>query len=139
MSVEIIKKGALEEALGKKYRVYLAGKLKRPQPELVHIQDEIEVGVSYYQAFTADTPHLHPIATEHAYVLEGCLRVKLLENGEEYEVKKGDFFVLRPNTAYATKNQAGTKILFVKSPEGNDKQVVEVDEEIKKWLSAWDA
>lgn len=136
--LSIIRGEELNGALDKKYRVYLTGRLKKPQTELKHIEDDIEVGMSYYEQFTADTPHMHPVATEHAYILEGCIRLKLLDSGEEYELKAGDFFVLPPNSPYVTKNQAGTRVFFIKSPEGNDKTPVEVDEKTKKWLESWD-
>lgn len=137
--MHIITSEEISTALDKKYRQYLTGRLKKPQKELKHIEDDIEIGISYYKDFTPDTPHMHPVATEHAYVLEGCIRVKLLDgSGEEFEINKGDFFVLKPGNAYATKNQAGTRVLFIKAPEGNDKAPVEIDEETKKWLSAWD-
>lgn len=135
----VIRKEALDSALDAKYRIYLTGMLQNPQHELEYIEDDIEIGISRYKKFTPDVPHMHPVATEHAYVLEGSMRVKLLDgSGKEYEINAGDFFVLRPQNAYATKNQAGTTVLFVKSPGGNDKYVVEVDEETKKWLGSWD-
>ncbi|MBQ8791721.1 MAG: cupin domain-containing protein [Ruminiclostridium sp.] len=136
--INIIKKDALDEALSKKYRLYLTGRLQKPQNELQFIEDDIEVGISRYDVFTADTPHMHPVATEHAYVLEGSIRVRLLDGSEkEFEVNAGDFFVLRPGIPYATKNKEGTKVLFIKSPEGNDKTVVEADEKTKEWLGSW--
>ena len=130
----------IESALTKEYRQYQAGRLMMEQKHLSHIEDDIEVGISHYEGFTADKPHMHPVATEHGYVLEGALRLRLLDGTkEEYEFRKGDFFVLQKGVPYATKNAAGTRILFIKSPGGNDKTVVEVDSETTLWLSDWDA
>lgn len=135
----IIRKGELDGALKKKYRLYLAGRLTLPQDELECIDDDIEIGISEYKAFTADAPHMHPIATEHGYVLSGCLRVRLLnESHDEFEFSEGDFFVLKPGVPYATKNREGTRILFIKSPGGNDKTTVPIDSETQSWLSEWD-
>ena len=67
------------------------------------------------------------------------MRIRLCDGSDtELEFKAGDFFVLRPGTPYASKNAAGTKILFVKTPGINDKTVIQVDEKTKKWLSAWE-
>jgi mannose-6-phosphate isomerase-like protein (cupin superfamily) len=127
------------DALNKEYRQYLAGDLKKEQKHLPFILDDIEVGMSYYQQFTADAPHMHPIATEHGYILQGAVRVKRLDkDNEEYEFHTGDFFVIQKGIPYASKCMAETKVLFIKSPGINDKTVVEIDEAAQKWLSAWD-
>lgn len=135
----VIRNAELNSALEKEYRQYLAGHLQHPQEHLQHIDDDIEIGVSYYKTFTADKPHIHPSCTEHSLVLQGCLRMRLLDGSrEEYEFREGDFFILRPGVPYAAKNASDTRILFIKSPGVNDKVVVEMDEETKAWLSEWD-
>lgn len=137
--MEFFRREQLESALSKEYRQYLTGHLGRPQPFLQHIEDDTEIGMSYYTEFTADKPHVHPICTEHTYILEGALRMRLLDgNGQEFEFRKGDFFVLPPGTPYVTKNAAGTRVLFVKTPGTNDKALVEPDSETLRWMSAWD-
>ena len=35
-------------------------------------------------------------------------------------------------------NVGGTTILFIKTPPGNDKVVVEVNDNVQKWLEKWD-
>lgn len=137
--LEIIRKAELDHALSLSYRQYLTGHLQRPQPHLSHIDDDIEIGISYYREFTADTPHIHPIATEHGYVLQGSIKI-LMPDGEpqEYQFDTGDFFVLRPGVGYATKNAPDTKILFIKSPGVNDKTELPVTESLSQWLSSWD-
>ena len=137
--LEYITNDSLNEALNKEYRQYLAGRLSREQKHLKHIDDDIEIGVSLYKEFTADKPHMHPVATEHGYVLQGSVKVKLLDgSGREYQFNEGDFFVLRTGIGYATKNAKNTKVLFIKSPGINDKTLVKIDTETKKWLSSWD-
>ena len=135
--MESIKGSDIEKAFGESYRLYLTGHLKKPQPMLGHIDDDIEVGMSEYEKYTADTPHVHPVCTEHALLLKGALKMKLLDTGEEMEFHEGDFFVLRPGRPYATKNAAGTRVLFIKHPAVNDKTLVEVDAETRKWLEKW--
>lgn len=136
---EFIRGTDLEQALAKQYRQYLTGHLQRPQEFLKHIDDDIEIGISHYQEFTADTPHMHPVATEHSYILQGSIRLLLLEDEpREYQFDAGDFFVLRPGIGYATKNAPGTKVLFIKAPGTNDKTALPVTEELTKWLSSWD-
>lgn len=129
----------INNALSKQYRQYLTGRLTREQKHLQHIDDDIEIGVSYYKEFTSDTPHKHPVATEHCYILQGVVRVQCLEGERtKFEFHEGDFFVIEKGVAYATKNAANTKVLFIKSPGINDKEVVEIDADIKDWLSSWD-
>lgn len=138
-SLEIIRGAALDYALGKEYRQYLTGHLQRPQAHLKHVDDDIEIGISHYREFTADTPHMHPVATEHSYVLQGSVKMLLFgEEPREYQLNAGDFFVLRPGNGYATKNAPDTKVLFIKSPGINDKTLVPVTEDVKKWLSTWE-
>lgn len=137
--MEILRASEIEQALEQEYRQYLTGHLQKPQPYLPHIDDDIEVGMSLYKEFTADMPHVHPLCTEHGYVLKGKLKLLLLDgSGQEFEYHQGDFFVLRPNVPYASKNDADTKILFIKHPAVNDKKLVEIDEATRKWLSAWE-
>ena len=129
----------IEAALALEYRQYLTGHLQREQKHLRHIDDDIEIGISHYREFTADKPHVHPIATEHGYVLQGAVKVLLLDGSDQcYEFKAGDFFVLRPGIGYATKNAADTKILFIKSPGTNDKTEIQITEQVAQWLSSWD-
>jgi len=136
-NVNIIKKNKLFNALKKKYRLYLTGKLQKPQKELNCIEDNIEIGLSYYKKFTADTPHMHPVATEHAIVLKGQVKLLIVDTKQEYLLKKGDFFMLKPNVKYASKNKKGTKVFFIKSPGGNDKTVIDIDNFTKNWLNSW--
>ena len=137
--LECIRKAELDAALSQEYRQYLTGRLAREQKFLKHIDDDIEIGVSYYEDFAADAPHVHPVATEHGYILQGSLRVRLLDgSNQEFQFNEGDFFVLRPGVGYATKNAANTKILFIKSPGGNDKALLRADAETRAWLERWD-
>ena len=137
--MNIIRGEQIAAALEQEYRQYLTGHLSRPQPFLEHLDDDVEIGMSFYREFTADTPHIHPVCTEYTYILEGRVRMRLLDgSNEEYEFRKGDFFRLPCGTPYATKNEAGTRVLFMKNPGTNDKTPVAPDAETKKWLSAWD-
>ena len=134
----VLRQEEIEKALKKEYRQYLAGHLGRPQI-LDHFDEDIEIGMSYYEEFTADKPHVHPVCAEHGYVLEGALRIRLLDGSKkEFEFLPGDFFALEPGIPYAGKNKKGTRILFIKAPGMNDKTLVEPDEETKKWLNKWD-
>ena len=139
MERRIIRKKQIDEALDKEYRQYLCGHLTRPQPFLENLESDIEVGISYYKEFTADIPHVHPVCEEHTYVLSGSIRMLILD-GEKVELQfnEGDFFILPPNTPYASKSIAGTKVMFIKAPGTNDKTLIEVDEETMQWLKSWD-
>ena len=117
-------------------RQYLLGDLQLPQ-DLDFIKDkEIEVGLSKYNKYTVEIPHFHTVCTEYQYVLEGKTKYLDIDTNIEYEVKKGDFYVVRPNTKYFQKSEKGTTILFFKNPGLNDKKIVEfcdLTEEQIKW------
>lgn len=71
-------------------------------------------------------------------------RIKIIillldETREEQEFSEGDFFLIPPGIPYTSKNAADTRIFFIKSPGGNDKTLIAIDEHTKKWLSRWDA
>lgn len=137
--MEVILGRDIDDALSKEYRNYLTGHLTRPQLHLNHLEDDIEIGISEYTEFTADTPHLHPIATEHCYVLKGSIKIRYYTDYmEEVELHQGDFFMFRPGEWHATKNKKGTRILFIKSPGTNDKTLMDVDDDTQEWLKHWD-
>lgn len=137
--MEYITHEDIDGALSQVYRQYLTGHLGMPQPLLKHIDSDIEVGISRYQEFTADKPHVHPIAEEHGYILHGSLRCRILDGSHtEMEFKEGDYFVIPPGEPHVSKNAAGTVVLFIKSPGVNDKTIVEIDEETERWLQSWD-
>jgi len=139
-SFDFIDGEVLKEALGKKYRVYLCGDLQGKQDELECIVDkQLEIGTSYYSEFTADMPHFHTKATEYNYVIKGKVKILLIDEKRELEFGEESLFVFPPNTKYAGKNQADTRIYFVKSPGGNDKKIIDVNESLKEWLSSWDS
>ncbi len=127
----------VREALKTSDRVYLCGNLKKPQ-DLEWIHDTgIEIGLSHYKFFSADRPHLHINAAEYNFVMDGASKVLLLDEKEEYLFEKGSLFIIPPGLKYASKHISDTKVLFIKNPGGNDKQLIEADETVKHWLSAW--
>lgn len=114
-------------------RQYLVGNLKLPQ-KLMHVSSEkLEIGISSYAEYTEEQPHRHSMATEYQYVLSGWTKYIDTDEMVEYEFKKGDFYAIETNTAYAQKCKAGTKILFIKVPSINDKKVVDVTKKIQNW------
>ena len=95
--MDIITNEAIENGLKEKGRVYLCGNLALPNG-LEHIQtDGYEIGISYYDDFSADKPHLHSYNTEYNYVIEGEIKILLLQEGTELHLKKGDLFVIHSN------------------------------------------
>lgn len=126
----------IEETLDRDYRQYLVGDLKKPQ-QLQHIPSgELEIGMSKYTEFSHDTPHWHSESTEFLYILEGEFHIRLLDDGRDLILKRGDFFALPPGTPYASKTPGKTRVLFIKSKAKNDKQTAEVDEALEQWLCA---
>jgi len=127
----------LFESLLGNNRIYLCGNLKKPQDlQWIH-DDNIEVGISYYQEFTADLPHQHSIVSEYNFVVSGSCKVLVVSEQKEYIFEEGSLFIIPPQTKYASKHRSNTKILFFKVPGGNDKELIEVSPSIQEWLSKW--
>lgn len=114
-------------------RQYFVGNLNKPQ-ELDFFKDEdVEIGVTDYNEFTTEEVHYHTEATEYQYVISGWTKYLNVITHEEYEFKKGDFYKIESNTTYAQKSKAKTRILFIKMPSINDKQVVVTSEKVERW------
>lgn len=134
-NIEYIRGEEIKKALQLEYRQYLAGELMNEQKYLKHIKSDIEIGLSFYSGFTANVPHKHPIATEYGFVLKGMVKILMLDGTNiEKKFKEGDFFIIKRNCGYASKNASNTEVLFIKAPGGNDKVCLEVEKNIKDWL-----
>lgn len=128
-----INNAEIERVLEGVSRQYLAGDLQKPQ-ELEFIKDEhLEIGITDYSEYTTEPVHFHTEAVEYQYMLSGWTKYMDVDSGKEYEFKKGDFYCIETNTTYAQKSKKGTRILFIKVPSINDKNVIETGEQIKKW------
>lgn len=132
----IIPAQELNAVLKTSSRIYLSGDLKNPQTGLRPLTSTaVEMGVSQYDAFSSDTPHMHLSNIELNYVVEGETHLFDIERNTVWELPAGSVFILEPNTPYATKHKGGTKVVFFKSPGGNDKMPVEVTSEVQQWLN----
>ena len=129
----------VDAALGKAGRAYLVGHLARPQEGLKHVgslESEIEVGTTRYDVPTADTPHLHEWNTDITVVLHGEYAVRDLRTGECKVLGPGGACIIEPGTPHTCVAAANTQVLFVKTPGGNDKRIVDLDEEARRWVDA---
>ncbi len=116
-------------------RQYLVGDLKRPQI-LTHFNSKaLEIGITSYEEYTCEPSHRHSAATEYQYMLSGRTQYMDTDTGKVYEFITGDFYVIFPNTSYAQKSKPGTKILFIKVPSINDKQLVEANDSVLAWMN----
>ena len=137
--MKTVNKNQIQAALESTKRVYLCGKLLTPQA-LEHIEnDGLEIGISQYKEFTADPPHFHTSNEEYNIILDGELKVYIFNEKKEYSLSKGDLFFIEPHMPYMVKAMAGTRVLFVKSPGGNDKQLIEQTAAINNWMRSWEA
>lgn len=127
----------LFQALEKEPRVYLCGELKKPQSMKWISDGDNEIGMSFYKDFTHDAPHLHTTAKEYNFVISGCTKVLLIDSGKTYTFGEGSLFVIPPMTKYASKHSGGTRVLFFKSPGGNDKHLIQIDAYTAEWLAEW--
>lgn len=123
----------IEESLNGVRRQYLTGNLTKPQT-LPYVSDKrVEIGITNYNTYTTEDVHFHTVATEYQYMISGWTKYKDINTGEEYEFKAGDFYCIKNNTTYAQKSKKGTRILFIKVPSINDKIIVEINEDVRKW------
>ena len=113
---------SINEALEKTSRQYLVGNLKLPQL-IQHIDEsDLEIGISYYKEDNSyESAHWHPVQKEFQYVLSGRTVYTNAVTGEKYEYKEGDFYAIYPEICYKQVSDAGTKILFIKTPSVDDK------------------
>ena len=125
----------LGRALEASRRVYLSGTLARPQVEIAHVDSSFEMGISNYETFTCDTPHVHPRNEEFNYIAAGETHVMDLRTETVHVLPAGSVFILEPGVAYASKHTAGTRVIFFKAPGGDDKTVVEVSESARAWMA----
>lgn len=125
---------SIQKSLEESTRQYFVGNLKRPQ-ELPFIKsEELEIGITSYDSFVSEPTHYHTVATEYQYMISGRTQYMDVETKEVYEFHAGDFYMIESNTKYAQRSKPGTKILFIKVPSINDKQVPNVDDDVISWL-----
>ncbi len=133
---EIVKLTAddITKALKGTTRQYLVGLLQRPQ-KLAHINDgKIEIGITRYEKDATEQPHSHKQAFEYQYVIRGKTAYLDVETSAETEFAEGDFYMIKPGTVYAQKSIAGTEILFIKMPPGNDKMPAAATPAVANWF-----
>jgi quercetin dioxygenase-like cupin family protein len=128
----------IRTALQDTTRQYLVGQLKLPQA-LAHIDDgNIEIGITDYKEYTIEPPHTHRVAFEYQYMISGETKYLDTDTGKETHYATGDFYRIEPGTKYAQKSLGGTTILFIKTPPGNDKVIVDTSSEIELWFEKWE-
>jgi mannose-6-phosphate isomerase-like protein (cupin superfamily) len=137
--MKTIKGENIRSALTKQIRIYLCGNLSKPEDVEFVPTDGLEIGISHYDTFTAEKAHLHQWNHEYNFVKSGTAKVYLLDEQKEYELHQDDMYVIEPNMPYIIKAQPGTEIIFVKSPGGNDKQLLPHSDAIQHWSEDWEA
>lgn len=139
VTMQILSHKEIETGLHQTHRVYLTGNLKKQQkvPRCIS-SDGLEIGTSFYDKYTVEDPHVHSLNNEYNFVLSGQVKVLLIKELKEYLFVPGDMFLIEPGDQYITKALAGSQVLFVKSPGGNDKRVLEPTDEIMRWSSSWE-
>ena len=125
----------IDQALRNVTRQYLVGDLQKPQA-LQHVPSSlIEIGMTRYEnEGKLEPPHRHQQAFEFQYMTAGLTAYLDLTTAEERVFRKGDFYAIEPGVVYAQKSAAGTEILFIKVPPGNDKVPVDTTPEVEAWF-----
>lgn len=123
------------EATEQEYRQYFCGNLKKPQLLDFILTERLEIGISNYKNFTADTPHYHSTTPDMIYLLSGEFHIWIPSKQKNIILHQGDFISVPPQTPYASKAKAGTKVLFIKYCNGNDKVTITPSKEMTDWLA----
>lgn len=142
MDMDILRVNEINQGLKHKGRVYLCGNLKQDNGARFIKTENYEIGISVYPEFTFEKPHLHSFNVEYNYVLDGEIKIFLIDEKKEYHLKAGDLFVIHINEPYVGKAKAGSRTFFSKVPGGNDKVLVdtlEYDPALTHWGSSWEA
>ena len=137
--MKIVNGKQVRKALSKQIRVYFCGNLSNPEDFEFAKTDGLEIGISHYDSYTAEKVHLHEWNYEYNIIRSGVVKVYVFSEHKEYEVHQDDMYVIEPGMAYVTKAIAGTEVLFVKLPGGNDKKLLPVTDNIMEWGKSWDA
>jgi ADP-ribose pyrophosphatase YjhB (NUDIX family)/quercetin dioxygenase-like cupin family protein len=134
--IEYIRSSAIDDSFIDSTRQYLVGDLKSPQSLQFILSKDLEVGITRYKQNQSEKGHYHSQATEYQLVLNGYTKYLDVDTNEEFEFKKGDFYIIRPFTKYLQKSKKETEILFFKFPSGNDKINIEETDNIINWFNS---
>ncbi len=125
----------LNEILNKESRQYLVGDLKLPQT-IQHIENkDVEIGISAYKHNEIEEAHYHTDQIEFQYMIYGKTEYINLDTNEKFLFTEGDFYCIETGTKYTQRIYGKTKILFIKLPAINDKQLVDIEKNIQNWLN----
>lgn len=137
--MKYLKKSEIDKGFVGAQRTYLCGDLKKqPKSDYIHT-DGYEIGITEYKVFTGEKPHYHSLNNEYNYVIEGNIKVLLINEKREMSFGAGDLFVITPNEPYVCKGLAGTRVIFSKVPGGNDKVLVDITPSVADWCKSWEA
>ena len=136
--MDFIKNSDIESGLEAFGRVYLCGNLKKANGVEHIMTDGYEIGISDYSEYTFEKPHLHAFNREFNYVIKGAIKVFMLNEKTEYLFSQGDLFVINANEPYVRKCIKGTRTIFSKFPGGDDKVLVDMDDNLMNWGKSWD-
>ena len=136
--MDFIKNSDIESGLEAFGRVYLCGNLKKANGVEHIMTDGYEIGISDYSEYTFEKPHLHAFNREFNYVIKGAIKVFMINEKKEYLFSQGDLFVINANEPYVSKCIQGTRTIFSKFPGGDDKVLVDMDDNLMNWGKSWD-
>ncbi|MDR0908718.1 MAG: NUDIX domain-containing protein [Spirochaetaceae bacterium] len=131
--IQMISNNEFESVLEHVSRQYFVGNLQKEQDIAFFKDERLEIGISSYNHSCYEPAHFHTQATEYQHMLSGYTEYMDLDTGKVYSFKKGDFFMIPPNTKYLQRIKGNCRILFIKVPSINDKQVVEISHQLKEW------
>ena len=129
----------IEKGLTNNGRIYLCGNLKKENAIRHFHTDGYEIGISDYPEYTFEKAHIHSFNIEYNYVLEGSVKIFMLDEKKEYQFNKGDLFIIQVGEPYVGKMIAGTRTIFSKDPGGDDKVLVHMNEALLRWGETFDS
>lgn len=122
------------------HEVALCADTTRPRPGIRFYEDaDVEVRMVRYPAFTACAPCRHRGEQEFRFVVQGAVKVLVLDGGSECLLPAGSLFVIDVGMGYCMKCMPGTQILAFALP--NDRRLPDeelpVGNELRAWMDTW--
>lgn len=131
--IRFVSAAQAEQLLKEQKRVYYTGKDLKAEAIDVIENDGLEIALTRYPKDTCDLPHYHKWNFEYNFIKSGEISIYIVDENKEYVFGENDLYLIEPNTKYAAKAKAGTEVVVIKSPGGNDKELIEISEDIKQW------
>lgn len=130
--IEHVTDGEIRQALARLNRQH---DVEDHKAVIVPTDPRVEIGVIEHEGAASLGPRRHRVATQHHYVVSGWVQCVDLDSGRVYDFRGGDFYAVLPGTAYAQRLKAGTRVIRIQVPTGEQAEQLYPDESTSSWLA----